>query len=278
MAVHFKDKKLLDRKVQAVRTAGTGSLHIVADFDRTLTKAYVDDRKTHGVFDLLRDYCFSPEQAREEREQCDKYRPYEFDQTLPMEERARYMQEWWEEHLALTVRARISKEKVLSIASRQHRYLREGAKELLKMLANEHVPLLILSAGIGDFIEGMLSTEGALTSNIHIISNFFTYDKDGNVDGYASRIVHSCNKDEGHVRGTAYEHAIGKRRNAILLGDTVDDLKMSKGMPHEQCIRVGFLNEDDENQLGAYLEGYDVVITGDVDMGYVLELLQRIIR
>ena len=52
---------------------------------------------------------------------------------------------------------------------------------------------------------------------IHIISNFFNFDKKGNVLGYKGKIVHSLNKNEFEIKNTPFYNKIKERKNIILL-------------------------------------------------------------
>ena len=61
----------------------------------------------------------------------------------------------------------------------------------------------------------------------------------------------------------------------ILLGDSLGDLSMSKGLLQDQndrMIAIGFLN-DKVDRLEEYLRHYDVVIVGDPEFDPVHELI-----
>ena len=43
----IKDKKAFEQKLKKIKSDGKDSLHVICDFDKTLTKAFVKDQKTH---------------------------------------------------------------------------------------------------------------------------------------------------------------------------------------------------------------------------------------
>lgn len=56
------------------------------------------------------------------------------------------------------------------------------------------VPVVIVSAGISDVIEGILLREGVDTSRVLIISNKMQFNGDGILVGFDDHLVHSRNK------------------------------------------------------------------------------------
>ena len=62
---------------------------------------------------------------------------------------------------------------------------------------------------------------------------------------------------------------IKHRRNVLLLGDSVDDIKMIEGFEYDEIIKIGFLNEKVEENRDEYLKNFDIVIANDSDMSHV---------
>lgn len=153
---------------------------------------------------------------------------------------------------------------------------REKALELISALHERKIPLLIFSATLGDAIKGYLEAEGALYPNVHVIANFFDYDAAGKVRGYKGEIVHTFNKDESFICGTPFERAIAGRKNALVLGDSLGDLSMVRGMRHDAVLSIGFLNDEVEKNLPVFEKAYDVVVTGDGPMDYALGIVKTV--
>ena len=53
---------------------------------------------------------------------------------------------------------------------------------------------------------------------------------------------------------------------------------MIKGFSYENLIKIGFLNENIEENLEAYKKVYDVVILNDGTMDYMNKLLREMIK
>jgi len=52
---------------------------------------------------------------------------------------------------------------------------------------------------------------------------------------------------------------------------------MIEGFDYDEIIKIGFLNEDVDKNLERYKENFDIVIINDSNMGYINELLNKII-
>jgi 5'-nucleotidase len=274
----IRDPTEVERKLAAIRKGGASQLHVVSDFDRTLTKAFERGERVHGAVALLREHAYlTPDYPERAFALYDHYHPIEVDERIPVSERARKMGEWWDKALALMVGCGMSLSVVEDIVEKDLVVYREGALGLLGALHERNIPVLVFSAALGDIIRLSLKRKGCLYPNVHIISNFFDYDKDGKVRGYASKsFVHAFNKDESQLRGTPYERAIAGRGNVLVLGDSIADRHMVDGMRHDTVLSVGFLNEKEEELLPAFSREYDAVITGDGPMDYALGVVKTV--
>ena len=277
MAVHIQDKKVLQEKIDAMRSAGKELLHVISDFDATMTRVYdVFGNKIPSVFEILRQNALSPDAAKKEKEMADYYYPIEIDPSMTMEEKTPYMIKWWALHLQLMIDDGIGKDYLEKLLTADERMFRSQLSSFISLLSQHNIPLLVFSAGLGEPIEGFMKKEGLLLDNVHIISNFFTYDKNDKISGYEQTPIHTFNKDEGHVLGTGYEAIVKEKKNVILLGDTLGDLKMTGDVSHDTVITIGYLSKNIEDQLESYMNSFDVVITGDGDMSYAIELVEKI--
>ena len=152
------------------------------------------------------------------------------------------------------------------------------------------IPLLVFSAGLGDTIAEFMRQTTTNLPNVDIVSNFMRFDTTGTLVGFTSDLIHSLNKNYSHVlrqrevgvpggaeRVVSELHAT-KRRNVVLLGDSVGDVAMSVGLEDVNVImRVGWLNGPwpvDAERLAKYEAVYDVLIGNNGGMEFVLELLE----
>ncbi|NQU98035.1 hypothetical protein HQ533_01080, partial [Candidatus Woesearchaeota archaeon] len=204
------------------------------------------------------------------------YHPFEINHKLSDKEKDKKMMEWWSMHIQLLTEQGMNQKVVEDIIKKKRILLRKCAEDFFKELYKKNIPLLIFSAGIGDIIKGHLESEGLLYNNMHIISNFFNYDKKGNVRGYKSKIIHSFNKDEFAIKETKYFGMIKERKNVILIGDSLGDTDMAKGLEHETILKIGFLNKNIEKNKNIYEKNFDAVILNDGPMDFVVSMIKSI--
>ena len=115
-----------------------------------------------------------------------------------------------------------------------------------------------------------------LYDNIHIITNLWEWDENGQSKEVKGPVIHAMNKDETAVKDfpEVYKE-IKNRKNVLLLGDSLGDLGMVAGFEYDNLIKVGFLNDKVEENLEKYKENFDVVITNDSDMNYVGDIMKE---
>ena len=255
---------------------GTTKIHIVSDFDKTLSKAFDKKNKMHSVIAQIREGKYlSEDYTKEAYKLHAKYNPIELSNIIPIEEKKKKMIEWWGTHINLIAKSGMNR-KIANDIAKNKIILRKGSINFFKLIKAKKIPILILSAALGDIIEKLLKINKVNYSGIHTISNFFKFDKKGNVTGYKGKIVHSLNKNEFEIQNTAFYRKIKTRKNIILLGDTIDDLKMVEGTKYDELIKIGFLNENVKENFEHYKKAYDVVILNDGTMNFVNKLINQI--
>lgn len=276
--IYIANPKLLEEKIKKIKKDSNENFHVISDFDRTLTPAFIDGKKAEtGIGQIRAGSYLSSDYVKEAYALYDKYHPIEIDEDIPIEVRSKKMLKWWQTHFELMVKHGLNRGIINDIINKRNIKPRPASLEFYNLLHKYNVPLLIFSAGVGNLIEGFLKKEGKLYNNIHIISNFFEYDKDGAVCAYRSDIIHTFNKNEGQIKKTAYYEQVKKRRNVLLLGDSIGDCNMTEGLEHDTILRIGFLNINVEKLLPKYSKLYDVVLLNDCSMDYVNDLLRRIL-
>jgi len=255
---------------------------VISDFDRTLPYAFVDGQKRPSLIFILRDGNYlTPDYARKAHVLFDKYHPIEVDPDIPLDEKKRAMKQWWETHFDLLIRSGLNKKDVESVVSSEKVKFRDGALKFIDFLHSHNIPLVIMSStGLGgNAISLYLERIGRLYDNIHIIANFFQWDKSGNAVGYKKPVIHATNKDETMIKAypEIYEK-IKARRNVLLLGDGLGDVGMIEGFDYKNLLKVGFLNEDIEKNLEHYKKVFDVLVLNDFSFKYVNKLISELIK
>lgn len=275
--IYFHNKELLDQKIKDIKSQGLDKLHVVSDFDRTLTKCFLDDKIIPSTIALIREGGYLTEDYPEKAFALfDKYHPIEMDESLDKDYKAKMMQEWWSTHEKLLIESGMNESIINDIITKYPKIFRKGTFEFLEYLDKHNIPLLIFSSGVGNLIEKYLKKDNKLTPNISIISNIFNFNKDGFATGYKNKIIHIFNKSETKIEDKKYRELINKRNNVILLGDSLSDLGMVNDLDVHTIIKIGFLNQYNEKNLEEYKNNFDVVITKDGSMDYVNRLLNEL--
>jgi len=279
--VIIPNPKKLEKSKSTISGDGADKLHILADFDRTLTPAFIEGQSTPSIIAILRDGSYlTPDYAKKAHELYNKYHPIEIDPKIPIEKKKKAMNEWWETHFNLLIKSRLNKKDLERIVESKKIKFRNKALEFIDFLKAHNIPLVIMSSsGLGnDVISMILKKEGKLYDNVHIISNSYEWDEGGNMIAVRKPFIHTMNKDETSVRGFPAFEVIKHRKNVLLLGDNLDDIGMIKGFDYDNLINIGFLNENVEENLEHYKKNYDVVILNDSSMDYVNKILKEMLK
>lgn len=234
------------------------SIHILTDFDRTITTGNSDSSWSI----LSKSNEVPKEYIKDRMELYNYYRPIEIDSTIDFETRNLLIQEWFIKHLELFIKYKMS-EKVINEAINDPSVMtfRDGAKEFLEELYKRNIPVIIISAGIGNFIKQFLIKNNCNFNNIHIIANFIKFEN-GITVGFSEKIIHSFNKNEVSLENEIKEKIIN-RPNVILLGDSISDIKMISEDKKENALKIGFLEEKIEENKKIFEEQFDVVCTNN---------------
>ncbi len=274
------NKELFERKLTSLKNSGVNNLHVIADFDRTLTKAFVKNEKVKSSYAFIREgHYLTEDYSQKAFALFDKYYPYEVSATLSLEEKKNKMQEWWEKHLKLLINSGMNFGVVEDIISKDKIEGRTGLNEFLNILNSNEIPLLIFSDGLGDFTVEFLRKEKLLFNNIHVIANFFNFDENGLAKGYKDDfIIHVFNKNEYVLKGHPYSKKIKEKNNVILLGDSLGDINMADGIDHNIVLKIGFLNDKVEELQEEYYKHYDLIILNDGSLTKVIEIINNLTK
>ena len=190
------------------------------------------------------------------------------------------MNEWWMTHFNLLIKSGLNKKDIENVIKSRKIKLRHGFSDFLNILKENNIPLVIMSSsGLGnEAISMYLKQEKKLYDNIHIISNSYKWDENDNLIGVKQPIIHIMNKDETAIQNFPVFETIKNRKNVLLLGDGLNDIGMVKGFDYKNLIKIGFLNENVEENLESFKANYDVLILNDSSMDYINKLLREIVN
>lgn len=281
------DPVLLHNKLAAIRSAGPQKLQVIADFDATLTKFWVNGTRGQSSHGLLQQD--NPEYDAKRQQLYEHYHPLEFSPTLGLEEKRKLMVEWWGKTHALLIEGGLTYESIKQSVANANIAFREGVSELFEFLEERDIPVLIFSAGLADIIEEVLRQKLRRSfKNVKIVSNRMVFNN-GQLVSFKGKLIHSLNKNEhaldmaapvherfGDIDGPTDDNDLLKKRtNVLLLGDHTGDLGMSDGLNYDTRISVGFLNHNVENSLSCYREAFDVVLMNDAPMWEVIKVVSH---
>lgn len=207
----------------------------------------------------------SPNMKRQFQKLRDHYLPIEHDPKMSKEEKTPFMIEWWTKSLGLTVDTQVTREAIKDMVKSSSTHLKEGCKFFFYTLERNDIPLLVFSAGLGDIVQEWINKEAGSFKNMKVVSNFMTFDsKTNRITGFNGKLIHAFNKNEGALLDTVYEKQVRTRPNVILIGDSLGDVDMAKGLlATENVLKIGFLNEKVEQLLPTYMNAYDIVTIKD---------------
>lgn len=229
--------------------------YVAVDFDRTITS-----RLSCGSWDVFKTV-LEDGYEKENNELHNKYAPIELDYTISFEQKNRAMEEWFYKNLQLFYDYNLTKAKMERATKNSNLIFRPGAKQFLKQLHEKGIPVVIVSAGIGNVIEQFLKDNDSYYDNIYIISNFISFNEDGNIMKFNEELIHTLNKTmKGHMSRKLEEDIKGKEFR-LLVGDFIEDKKMVPMEEWNKTISVGFLDKNVEENLNEYKNNFDVVLT-----------------
>lgn len=231
------------------------NIFIFLDFDKTITS--FDSKDSWDVCGRL----LSEEFKKKSDEIYQKYSPIEINYKINNIEKEKYMIEWYNKSMDLYYEYHLTKEKLEQSIYKGKIMFRKGAKEFLEKANKYNIPLIILSAGIGNVIEEFLKINNCYLDNIYIISNFIKFDEKGNMKQFEDKMIHTLNKNmKGHLP-KSFQEKVKQKQYGILVGDLIEDKKMVSEDILKDVVTIGFLMNDDN--LEVYNKNFDIVLDNE---------------
>ncbi|KAK8401245.1 hypothetical protein O3P69_002781 [Scylla paramamosain] len=266
--VRIKDLAKVEELVNTIIGGGFSRLQVIVDYDMTLCRYHVNGKQAVSSFGIMDNSPDMPEYYREEANRLlAKYYPIEVDPKMTEEEKIPYMVEWYQQIHDLLVKCSIRQASIEGMVSASSARLRDGSEELCQKLHRAGVPVLVLSAGMGDVLEQVLRHFKVYTDNVKVVSNFFNYNEQGIMVGFKGNLIHMFNKNEDAIHSSDYFEKLQNRTNVILMGDSLGDIKMALGVPQPSSVlKIGFLNDKIDERLPAFMDNFDIVLLDDQTM------------
>ncbi|XP_024897380.1 7-methylguanosine phosphate-specific 5'-nucleotidase isoform X4 [Pteropus alecto] len=253
---------------------------VISDFDMTLSRFAYNGKRCPSSHNILDNSKIISEECRKElKALLHHYYPIEIDPHWTIKEKLPHMVEWWTKAHSLLCQQKIQKFQIAQVVRESNAMLREGYKMFFNTLYQNSIPLFIFSAGIGDILEEIIRQKQVFHPNIHVVSNYMDFDKDGFLQGFKGQLIHTYNKNSTVCENSGYFQQLQGKTNILLLGDSMGDLTMADGvLGVENILKIGFLNDKVEEQRERYMESYDIVLEKDESLDVVNGLLQHILH
>jgi 5'-nucleotidase len=259
-------KSLLDSKIDSKNTI------VIADFDGTFTKKEVMGNKTSALMTILMDEKYLGKAGLQaSHELFNHYYPIELDPHINEIDKNALMQEWWEKSFAVIRECKVSKEMLLEVCRSPLLQWRDQLLDFVKILNAKKIPLIIYSAGgFGKLaIEYLLEKENIFADNIKVFSNEIIFDEQGYFLEIVQPIVHIANKTGHLLIKNNLLTAVPDRRHCLLIGDSLDDKKMTTGIDFDSVYKVAFSSHNLEH----FAKDFDLVLPVDGSFEKIIDLL-----
>ncbi|TNN13134.1 7-methylguanosine phosphate-specific 5'-nucleotidase [Schistosoma japonicum] len=238
---------------------GPEYVQVICDFDHTLSKYTHNAERVPVCHGLFIKNSRIPEVCRLRlKELSDFYSPFETSPDMYAYEKSCLMKEFWNlAHKAL-VDGNVSREDIDCCVMEGGIVLRNNVNVFVNKLNQLSIPIIIFSGGIGNVIET------------------------GRLVGFQDPIIHCCNKTYDVLRNTEYfETTLSKRMCILLIGDSASDANMVDDRQTFSCeevvvIRIGFLNEENDEKLKLFSSLYDLILLSDETFDVPLFILSSI--
>lgn len=255
-----------DNKLNSIKL-NYNNFFVVMDFDRTIT---ADD--SLGSWAVLENTNFmNPKFKEESADLVKKYYPYELDYSIDDKTKSAYMQEWYTKNMDLFYKYNLTHDILINCVKNSNIKFRNGFLNFFYDLHRKNIPVVILSAGIGNVIEELLKLNNCLYDNVFIISNFIKF-KDNIMLPFNDNMIHSSNKSLNVIN---FNNNFFNKDFILLFGDLIEDLNMVPKNDLPRTISFGFLEINVEENLDLYKKSFDVVLTNNSSFVDVTTLLNN---
>ena len=244
---------------------------ILMDFDRTITS-----KDSLGSWSVLENPKFMNENFRlESKKLVDIYYPYELDYSISNDVKAKYLNEWYYKNMDLLYEYNLTKSILLNCINDCNTKFHDGCKEFLYYMYKLNIPIIIISAGIGNVIIELLKKYDCLYSNINVFSNFIQFENDKMLH-FSGNMIHTSNKSMS-VLPLDLKTKILSKDYVLVFGDLIEDLDMAKSIDFNKVLSFGFLEYSIKENLNFYRQAFDVVLTDGSSFFEVQKILNNIL-
>ncbi|KAJ9062310.1 hypothetical protein DSO57_1012101 [Entomophthora muscae] len=148
--VTINNPKAVLEKITKINKDGAEALHIITDFDMTLTKHWVNGKRNFSSHSALQaSNAVSDDFVKQAKEIFAKYYPLEIDPTIPHNEKVKHMVDFWEESHGIFIKEKLSADLIRAALKDFKIVYREGTHHFMDVTGKKNIPVLVFSAGVG---------------------------------------------------------------------------------------------------------------------------------
>lgn len=236
------------------------NFYVLIDFDRTLTKG--------NSISAWRILYYSNLLGNDFKQQYDRIH----EKTFPGENESKEIkvqayENRFKEFMELLKQTNLDDKIIRKAVRESNVQLRDGAKGFLRKMHDNNVPVIIISSSIGNVITEYLKYNECYYDNMHLYSNYF--ESNGN---------HICNVTPYNKNEIVFEEKvkdkISNREYILLVGDIIEDTNMVLKENLNNTIAVGFLDKEIKENLEAYRNNFDIVLTDNSSFSEVDQFIK----
>lgn len=259
---------LLYNDLERINNVDIKDFYILTDFDGTITK----DKSDSSWASIFKNPKVTNNFVNKCIEIYNYYHKYEIDETISDDKKMKLMNEWYRVNVETLIKFKITEE-IINYSANNETYMqfRDGAKDFLKDMYDKNVPIIVISAGVGNIIEQFLIKNKCNYSNIYICSNFLEY-TNKIVSGVKNKnLIHALNKNEISLPKNIQDK-IANKNNTIILGNNISDIKMATS--NKNVFKIGFLNENVNERIATFKENFDIVCTNNENYNELRKIIK----
>ena len=231
------------------------NVYFILDFDYTIT-----DEKGQDSWAACSNKDVMGKEIVDEMDELYKInKPIEIDYTIDRQKKEKIVEKWYLDVMNLYEKYHMTKDKLNKSVEKANLIFRKGAKECLKWTASKNIPVIIVSAGVGNTIEKFLMDNDCYYNNMFIISNFLKFDEYGNIKKFEDKIIHSMNKNMEEKLPKNLQEKLSKKKYKILIGDILGDKDMAGSQDEDTIVKIGMVNNSKIETFEIFKKYFDIV-------------------
>lgn len=225
-----------------VKAGKAKKLFAIVDFDRTLTHYKNPDGtkgpSSHNVIKLSKE--------RQDAKDADykHYHAIEIDPDMTTAEKLPIMEEWYGKTHGHIEADGVTMDRLLDdVTTNKNIQLRKGVQEFFELCKKLDIPIVVMSAGLGDVLNEVLKHQLVGEFDYGVAANSFEWSEEGKIVGVKPPLVHMFNKGWAGVSQEIRDRFdLDDKTNVLTVGDSNGDATMANGSEFGR-FKVGFLND-----------------------------------